>query len=129
MISAWDAYENQIQSAQENTFGEYFTYEPRISRANKPTVAHPSQTVVNCLPAVFTMPSDSDRLRHAYTEHSTRNPSIEIRACNLPFDVQQGDVLVQQRSGRRFEVTGIRPSGYGLLKLDLIKLGLSPQRP
>jgi hypothetical protein len=75
------------------------------------------------------MPADSDRLRHAYTEHSTRNSSIEIRLCRLPYDVRQHDVLVQQRSCRRFEVVNMQPNGHGIAKLDLIEMSLSPQRP
>jgi hypothetical protein len=46
MRSAWDDIEDNLQAAQENTFGEFFTYEPRVSRANKPTVADPARPVV-----------------------------------------------------------------------------------
>ena len=128
MRSAWDDDEDDLQAAQEETFGEYFRYEPRVARPNKPTVADPSRPVVNCLPVVFMNPHENERLRLNQTTISSSNPTIEIRACNLQFDVKQHDVIVRLRSQQRYEITNIRPNGHGVLKLDLVELGLNQQR-
>ncbi|MBU4531251.1 MAG: hypothetical protein KUA43_13895 [Hoeflea sp.] len=129
MISAWDQSEDQLQASQEEEFGEFFSYEPRLQRPNKPTMADPVRPVVNCLPAVFMNPHENERMRLYQTTISTRNPSIEVRGCNLPFEIKQGDQLVRLRSQQRYEITNIRPNGYGVIKLDLVELGLSQQRP
>lgn len=52
---------------------------------------------------------------------SSVQPVLELRACDVPGGVDEGDAV--QVQGCRYQVTDVRPDGHGTLKLLLHKLG------
>lgn len=52
---------------------------------------------------------------------SSVQPVLELRACDVPGGVDEGDAV--QVQGRCYRVTDVRPDGHGTLKLLLHAVG------
>lgn len=137
MLSAWDRDEDDLQQAQEEVFGEYFRYEPRLQRPNKPTVPDPARQPLDCLAGVFTRPFVSDNFNPSalstkglkFTDMAQRKPAVEFRASLIPFEIKQGDQIVRLANGVRYEITVPEANGFGVITVRLIELGRSEHAP
>lgn len=136
LISDWDRKQSRMQRDQEKEYGEWFIVRPMSIRPNKPTIVDRSRPEVR-VRGIFTRVYKEDSFNPSalsskglkFTEMAQRQPRLDVRAESIPYELEQGDILIRCGNGVEYDVTVPQADGYGLLSVSLIERGTSANAP
>lgn len=128
-----EALEYELNGHLNAVWGESFVVKPRRSRPNKTAVVdHSRPEQVLC--GMFTRRSVRDDFNPSalstrglkFIDLAQREPVLEFRAADLPYQLRQGDVLVRCKNGVEYDVTDAAPNGHGIVWCKMVERGVSP---
>ena len=135
-LQNWDEIEAEINGQLNEVVGEEFTLIPVRSRPNKRAVVDTLRgAVVLC--GIFTRQYVNENVNSTnlsskglkFTNVASRSPILEIRACDVPYEVLQGDFLIRKANGVSYQVTNPQANGHGIITVQLVEEKLSVNSP
>lgn len=130
MLNPFESLEAQMMADMEAKIGEQFTLTPMIDRPNKRPIPDPSREA-HSICGMWNekhMRTDADKdptinkvSRMRFTTFSASMIYVQVQKCNLQFEPKQKDFLTREANGTVYEITDIRPDGYGSISLCLLE--------
>jgi hypothetical protein len=133
MPSPFEGIEGRIFAATSTVWGEQFQHRPMCTRPNKGPIPDPDRAGC-CFTGQLRRKHSTESLgsygaRDGRAAISTKEPRLEVMLADFASEPRQGDIIERLDPPATYEISDIRPNGYGRAELTLLETAAPRQAP
>ena len=131
-LNPFEDLESRMMADMNAAIGEGFTLLPKVVPPNQRAIADASRDEFDfcglwnekhARTDADKDPTINKRSKMRFTNFSASMIFVQAQKCDMTHEPKQGDYLVRTANGTTYEITDIRPDGYGSLSFALLEIG------